>query len=154
MCVVMIEKGASKTSGWSIYIYFICDSWGIYSPPLTSKHLNVEPIGGKTNAAFLSSMALMWWLPWTLPLRRLINLALVINILQYRSVLVTHYFKKWPNTIDQTCIVSPQLSSGNMTLKSSSIQRWCSSTRVNNVSHSPLASCSCSCSISANSDCS
>ena len=57
------------------------DSWGIYSPPLTSKHLNVELIGGETNAAFLNSMALMWWLPWTLPLRRLINLALVIKIL-------------------------------------------------------------------------
>lgn len=35
-----------------LHILYICDSWGIYSPPLTSKHLNVEPTGGKQCSVF------------------------------------------------------------------------------------------------------
>ena len=101
-----------------LHIIYICDSWGIYSPPLTSKHLNVEPTGGKQCSVFEFHGA---------------DVMIAVNFAakafdkrcscdqDTTNFFWSHYFKKWPNTIDQTCIVFPQLSSGSMTLKSSSV---------------------------------
>ena len=81
MCVIMIEKGASKTSGWSVCILYIYVIHGAYTVLRLHQNISMWSPQEGNNAAFLNSMELMWWLPWTLLLRRLINVALVIKIL-------------------------------------------------------------------------